>query len=83
MTHEPNFNIMELVGKRCLLRLGAGNDTWRSDGFGEYRVIEVSPSKKWIKLMDRNASKFWRDSKEVHLVETLIDTKEVEPRPTT
>jgi len=69
------MNIIELIGKRILIS--------DSTGFGrasvnEVKVIEVSPSGNWVKLMNMYGNKFWKPLKDISLVEVL---KSIEKPP--
>lgn len=67
------MSIVELVGKRCLLKAG------RHERVKEYRVLEVSPSGQWVRLKDENGTKYWLAVVEVSLVEELRDLKAERP----
>lgn len=61
----------DIVGKRMLLKIG-GNRAWGKDGeVQEFRVLEVSPSGNWIKLMNVYGNKFWKPIADVAVVEEL------------
>ena len=64
-----NFN--ELVGSRCLLKLG--ERFIAESAVDEYKVLELSPTGQWVKLMNLNGKKFWRAVVSVSYVETLKD----------
>lgn len=70
------MNIIELIGKRVLLKL---SDTYHCEAPEECRILEVSPSGNWIKIMNLNGRKFWKAIKSVSLVEVL---KDIEKAPT-
>ena len=71
--------ITECLGKRCLLKVGNRFD------FGsqvtEYRVLEISPSGGWVKLMNMYGNKFWKPLAELALVEILQDLDAPRARP--
>lgn len=69
------MNITELVGKRCLLSVKIG---WQPS-VDEYKVLEVSLSGNWIKLMNIYGKKFWKPIQEVSFVEELRDLKADKP----
>lgn len=62
--------ITELLNKRVLIskKEGYGNPTVE-----EVKVLEVSPSGNWVKLMNINGNKYWRPVVNIALIETLID----------
>lgn len=66
------MNIRELVNKRVLLKIGSGYGAFQVD---EYRILEVSPTGNWVKLMNLNGKKFWRTISDIAFVEELIDFK--------
>ena len=74
------MTIDELVGKRALLKVtGKGSGRWYgAEPVEEYRVLEVSPSGNWVRLLNTNGNKFWRAVTEIALVEVL---KVLEPAP--
>lgn len=72
------MNILDLVGKRALLKINVSAYT-RGD-VQEYRVLEVSPSGNWAKLMDMNGRKYWKLLSDIGFVEEL---KTIERPPLT
>jgi len=72
--------ITELLGERCLLKVG--KTLYRDSEVQEYKILEVSPSGQWVKLMTIHGTKFWKPVVEVSLVEVLKSLKPEEPRPT-
>ena len=67
------MNINELVGKRVLLKLGVG--TYRGSEVTEYRILEVSPSGVWVKVMNLYGNKFWKPLAEIAFIEELREIK--------
>lgn len=66
------------VGKRMLLTIKEG-------GYGqppveEYKIIELSPSEQWVKLMNLYGRKFWKPVTSVAVVEELKPLR-TEPVP--
>jgi hypothetical protein len=75
MTDEqPTVDARLLLGKRILARLVSGYRTAYSQ-VREYRLLEVSPSGLWTKLMDDNGRKFWVSTTDVSMVELLVDLR--------
>ena len=68
-----NMAIIELVGKRVLLKVGVGS--FRGSDVTEYRILEVSPSGVWVKLMNLNGHKFWKPLADIAFVEELREIK--------
>jgi len=71
------MNIANLVGKRVLLKVG-NSGYERNTDVTEYRVIEISPSGIWAKLMNLYGHKFWKPVQEIAFVEEL---REIRPAP--
>ena len=64
-------DINSMIGKRILLQLARGYG-----GHGavqEYKVLEISPSGAWVKLMNPDGRKLWEAAKSLAVVETLAD----------
>lgn len=70
------MNICDLLGKRVLLKLSSTG--YRSTEVTEYKVLEVSPSGVWVKLMNLYGNKFWKPVQEVAFIEEL---REIKPGP--
>lgn len=64
-------SVVKLVGTRCLLKLAG---SW-GGSVEEYKVLELSPSKNWVKLMNMYGNKFWKPIQDVSLVEELYDLR--------
>jgi hypothetical protein len=70
------MNVTELLGKRVLLKLGAKNYAgYIASEVSEYRVLEVSPSGVWVKLMNINGHRFWKALSDIFFLEELQDVK--------
>jgi hypothetical protein len=69
------MDIRGFVGKRVLL---ASKVSWNENGVEEFKVLEVSPSGNWVKLMNTNTRKFWKAVASCTLVEVL---KDLEAKP--
>jgi len=62
------MNIRDYVGKRCLLKINKGYNSQVE----EFRIIEVSPSGNWVKLLSNySGQKFWKSIQDVSFVELL------------
>ena len=72
------MNITQLIGKRCLIKIGSSSIYSRLD-VTEYRVLEISPSGNWVKLQNLNGNKFWKPVAECSLVEELRELKPERP----
>lgn len=75
------MNIQVLVGKRCLLKVPRG--IYGVDRIEEYRILEISPSGNWVKLMNLYGNKFWQAITDVSYVEELRDLKAEREKETT
>ena len=69
------MNINELLDKRVLMTVSHYGS---SGNVEEFKIIEVSPSGAWVKLMNCNGRKFWKQVPALGLVEVLRD---IEPAP--
>lgn len=67
------------IGKRCLLILAGRYHGPHMDAVSEFKIIEISPSGKWVKLMNLNGMKFWRNVDTVKFIEELKDLKVGKP----
>ena len=70
------MNVRELINKRVLLKINLG---YQASQVEEYKILEVSPSGTWIKVMNLNGRKFWKASADIAFVEELIDLKAEKP----
>ena len=66
----------ELIGERILAKLPGS--IYNGGKVEELKVLEVSPSGKWVKIMNSDGRKFWKATADVALVEVL---KSLEARP--
>ena len=64
------MDIQLLIGKRCLLKLGASK--YSPVPVDEYKIIELSPSEMWVKLQNIHGNKFWKSITEISYVEELL-----------
>lgn len=62
--------ITELLNKRVLI---SKKETYGNPTIEEVKVLEVSPSGNWVKLMNINGNKYWRPVVNIALIEVLID----------
>lgn len=69
------MQVTECVNKRCLIRFK--KDSWNKDYVVEVSIIELSPSKEWVKLYyEESANYVWWSTKEIILIEELGPTLE-------
>ena len=66
----------KLLGKRILIaeKRGYGPGT-----VYEYKILEVSPSEKFVKVMDDNGRKYWKNSVDITPIE-ILEQKEPYPK---
>ena len=74
---SPAVPVTDLVGRRCLLTLTQRYTS--SVTVEEFRVLEVSPSGQFVRLMNTDGRKYWRAVGEARLVEELKDLKAGRP----
>lgn len=65
----------DLVGKRMLLKVGKAGAWGRDAEVQEFKILELSPSGNWIKLMNAYGNKFWKPVADVAVVEELKPLK--------
>jgi len=66
-----------LIGKRILAKVGR-----YGTNVDEFRVLELSPSGRWTRLMNVNGVKFWTATTEIGVVEILTTLDALmDPRP--
>ena len=58
------------IGSRVLLTVPNGG-YGSSKIVGEYKILEFSPSGTWVKLMNADGRRYWRQRVEVSVVEVL------------
>jgi hypothetical protein len=71
------MDIRKLVGERILVKC---DNRYGMSDVTEVRVLEVSPSGQWAKLMNINGLKFWKPVTSISLVEMLTELHG-EPKP--
>ncbi len=62
------MNAREMIGKRVLLKMTKG---YRAASVEEAKILEVSPSGAWVKIMNIYGNKYWKGINEVTIVEQL------------
>ena len=67
--------IQDLKNKRILIK-ESGNYTSK---VAEVKVLEISPSGNWTKLMNMHGNKYWVDTSKIAYLETLINLKTGKP----
>ena len=75
-------SIADLLGKRALLAVKIRDGSFNTPDVEEYKILEISPSGNWVKLISINGYKFWKAVMNVRFVEELQDFK-IEKPPAT
>jgi len=61
-----------LINKRVLV--STKDNSWSgSQSVREFKILELSPSKRWVKVMDSNGQKNWRECSHFTPIEVLND----------
>ena len=61
-----------LIGKRILV--AKSNNGYRSEQtIEELKILEISPSSQWVKIMNDCGQKFWRAYNSITPIEILAD----------
>ncbi len=74
------FKIMiieDLLGKRCLVKETA---RYGNSGVTEVKVLEIAPSRNWVKMMSQYGNKYWKPTNEIQVIEVLVDLKTGKPK---
>ena len=58
----------ELIGKRVLL---SQPKSYYGTSVEECKILEVSPSGVWVKVMNIHGNKYWKETAKVSVVEVL------------
>ena len=72
------MNFQDILNKRCLLKISNPNRFTKAD-VTEFKVLEISPSGAWVKLLNLNGYKFWRAGVDISFVEELVDLNAGKP----
>lgn len=80
LPHSGRYDLRDIdrVGNVCAVKIGT-RILWRDDAYRhgplyEGTVLEVSPSKRWVKLQNTSGDTFWKDRVKVNVIEVLEDT---------
>lgn len=60
-----------LLGKRVLVSSKNGISIYSPTSLEEIKILELSPSGKYVKIMNLNGRKFWKIKTELTIVEPL------------
>ena len=61
--------ITELLNQRVLI--SSKESRWGDNAIQEVKVLEISPSQNWVKLMNEHGRKYWKPITDVSVVEVL------------
>jgi hypothetical protein len=78
LTEITDLSIDRLLGRRILAKVET-NRTYGGSPVEEYRVLEISPSGHWVRLMNSYGNKYWRSVATVSFVEALKDIRPAVP----
>jgi len=73
------INVRELIGERVLIHDQKGY--YRTTVI-EAKVLEVSPSGTWVKIMNMHGNKYWMETGKMSVIEKL-EAKPVHPKEET
>lgn len=64
------MHIDELLHKRILVT-EQGKGSYSKATVEEIKILEISPSKKWVKIQNQHGQKFWRQIDDIKPIEVL------------
>lgn len=70
------MSLSELIGKRILAKIGNSF----ADKVEEYKILEISPNEKWVKLQNLYGSQFWKEIDSVKAIDVLRNLKDGKPK---
>lgn len=68
----------ELIGQRLLVK-GLSGRYGSNQTVDEIKIIELSPSGNWVKIMNGYGSKFWKAVSDIAVIEVLKDLRDGKP----
>jgi len=71
------MTIEDLLHKRCLIKETA---RFGNSNVQEVKVLEIAPSRNWVKVMNMYGNKYWKPTAEIQVIEVLIDLKTGKPK---
>jgi len=73
------MNIIDLLHKRVLV--AEKEHSYRSEKtVKEIKILEISPSGNWIKIMNDNGNKFWKHYSDITPIEVLAAVNKDKPK---
>lgn len=64
------MNISDLLHKRILI-VEKSNNYQQKQTVEEIKILEISPSGKWVKIQNMNGNKFWKSVADITPIEVL------------
>lgn len=71
------MKIEDLLHKRVLIK---DNTRWGNAGISEVKILEISPTKEWTKLMNDYGKKYWKATSDISVIEVLYDLRTGRPK---
>ncbi|MCB0446399.1 MAG: hypothetical protein KDD03_02615 [Gelidibacter sp.] len=71
------MSIHKLLGQRCLIN---EKGTYHTFNVLEVKIIEISPSGNWVKLLNMYGKKYWKTISDISVIEVLKDLKSGKPK---
>ena len=72
------MNLKEVIGRRILVVEKSQHYNSKST-IEELKILEISPSEKWIKIQNMNGTKFWKPITDINPIEVLNPINEGKP----
>jgi hypothetical protein len=72
------MELKDRIGQRILVKMNRRG--LYNQSIQEVKILEVSPSGTWVKLMNMDGHKFWKAVTDVSLVEVLKDLNSGKPK---
>lgn len=60
----------DILHKRVLVTV---KESYSNSKIEEYKILEISPSGKWVKCQNMHGSKFWKMYSDIQIVEILAN----------
>lgn len=69
----------EMVGQRLLVKGISSGFSNSVNSVDEIKILEISPSGNWVKIMNGYGNKFWKPLSDIAVIEVLKDLRELKP----
>lgn len=70
--------LKELIGQRLLIK-GISGRFGSNSTVDEVKILELSPSGNWVKIMNGYGNKFWKSVTDIAVIEVLKDLRDGKP----